>query len=219
MRRTVVFFAALLLAVLPLSLKPSVAFAANCLGRAATVVPVAGVYTLSAGNDVVVGTSAGDTVVTEGDGTGGTDYICTGGGNDSITIDIAGSATIRTGSGNDQLFLNDAAVNATVDVELGNGDDFVRTNNLGGRVSGGNGRDSLWPQGDDFVIPGMTVDAGPSNDFIQSATADIIKSGSGVDTVIDQSTAGATLVDCGSGRPDVFYAPNATKVKSCEADF
>lgn len=218
MRRLVVFAAALLVAAVPLGLWPSTAFAANCLGHAPTVVPVGGVYTLTAGDDVVVGTGKADTVETEGDGTGGTDYVCTSGGNDWFSLRIAGSLTLRTGGGDDQGFLNADTATATVDVDLGSGDDFIRTNDLGGRIIGGNGRDNLWPQGAD-VVPGLTVDAGAGNDYVQSATADVIKTGSGVDSVIDQSATGATLVDCGSGRPDIFYAPNATTVKSCEKDY
>ncbi len=188
----------------------------TCFGRAATVVPDGHNYYLTAGDDVVVGTSGVD-FVTNVDApgvAGGTDFICTGGGADNILMQGAIHVTIDAGSGADIVSPQGSG---TIDLDLGPGNDFVNSAFLVGTVRGGTGNDVLFFQGYD-IIPGSIVYGDSGNDFIQSASAEFIYAGSGKDTVIDQSDTGATLVDCGSGR-DTFYAPVAVTVKSCDRDY
>jgi len=188
---------------------------ALCFGRAATVVPDGNNYYLTAGDDVVVGTSGADYVAdTDPGAEGGTDFICTGGGADEIQLRGLIHATIDAGSGSDNVVPQGEG---TINLNLGTGNDFTNTFNLTGTVSGGTGNDTLFVQGFD-IIPGVIVMGESGNDYIQSAAAEFIYGGSGKDTIIDQSDTGATLVDCGSGR-DIFYAPNAITIKSCDVPY
>src|SRR5262245_8181524 len=77
-------FATLLLAALPLGLWPSTAWAGpTCLGKPATHVmqPGEGIFNGGPGNDVVVGSEAGDKVHLDG---GGIDVVCGNGGVDLL---------------------------------------------------------------------------------------------------------------------------------------
>jgi hypothetical protein len=194
-----------------------VSAAGNCLGHQATVVPVGHTYTLTAGDDVVVGTSAADEVTTIDGAGGGTDYICTGNGDDFVNINVVEpiAATVRTGNGDDFVGIYGSG---TIDVDLGNGDDTGTTSGeLAGSFRGSGGNDGLRFQGGSAVA-GATVDGGSGHDYVQSSAAEFVYGGSGNDTVIEHSANGATLVDCGSGR-DVFYAANAATVRRCETPF
>lgn len=193
---------------------PSAAAASTCFGHAATVVPVGNTYALTPGDDVVVGTKGDDDVTTQNDAGGGTDFICTGNGDDYIQTLDAVSVTINAGNGNDSVSVR---YSGTADVTLGQGNDFTNIFDTPGIVRGGTGDDVIFFQGFD-VIRGTTVDGGTGNDLIQSAAGDFITGGSGKDTIIDQSGSGASSVDCGSGI-DVYYTGNTLKVRRCETPY
>jgi len=175
---------------LPPATRPVAPGLPTCLGKTATIVPVAGqkVITGTSGPDVIVGRDAGETI----DGRGGNDLICAGKGNDKL----------RGGRGKDRL-LGDHGN----DLLLGGaGSDDVRGGGGDDRSGGGDGRDR--------------VDGGSGNDLFDEQKLgdkgrDRLFGGAGTDRV---RSADATRdeIDCGPGR-DSARIDRLDGKKRCEA--
>lgn len=169
---------------------PVSAASKTCFGQAATVQAANGVYTLTNGNDVVVGTSKGDYVTTDGAaGAGGTDFICTGSGADTIYITLdGGSATIDTGSGSDNVIADGTGA---LTVSLGSGNDYIQS-----------------------TVPNASIDGGSGNDtVVNGGTGSSINAGSGNDKVSDLGPA--STIDCGPN-VDHYSSIGTPVVTRCE---
>jgi Ca2+-binding RTX toxin-like protein len=105
------------------------------------------------GNDHIVQDGGeGNDVAFASTQAGGTDYfgvitVDSGSGNDDVTVYWAQQMTVRSGDGNDTLWISNSPQNDTVIIDAGAGDDSARYDVTGGRddirVDGGSGNDYL----------------------------------------------------------------------------
>lgn len=150
-----------------------------CGGHAVTVDLAAG-QTPTAGDDVILGTAASETIVAGA----GNDVVCSGGGDD-VVFGQAGHDTIWGGLGNDRL-------------RGGAGDDAIYAGAGADNAAGGRGNDHVYGEdGDDPVVRGGTGDdvvhGGAGNDALVAGNGgeDRVYGGAGNDKVT------------GGPRPDV----------------
>lgn len=171
-----------------LTANPVSAATKQCMGHTATqTAPVNGIYLLTSGDDVIVGTSQADVV--NAPSFGGSDYICTGGGNDTLSIAVGVATYFDTGSGSD-----------TFTAYYGVGPLTVET---------GSGNDAL-----SVFVNGAVVSTGSGNDHVfTSSTGLIISTDSCRDWVEDNG--GAVSIDCGSN-VDTYNTVGTPVITRCE---
>jgi Ca2+-binding RTX toxin-like protein len=204
MRRICLSLAAVLLAAVPLGLRPSTSLAASCFGQPATHVMHAGDpnYEGTPGNDVVIGSTGPDSIRLLV--LGGVDLVCGGGGDDRIFVAGPGSKA-DGGAGRDTIQVNDGGL------ALGSsGGDFLSAFHDGSRAEGGSGDDEV------RVAIGASGDGGSGDDWLDGQGSGPITGGSGNDTVV--SRFGTAPIDCGSGTDRVF-ARDSTDIRRCERTF
>jgi hemolysin type calcium-binding protein len=208
MRRALLaVLAALLLAAVPLGLRPSVAWATpTCFGEPATHVMHAGEgeFDGTPGVDVVVGSPGPDLIGVAF--SAGADLVCGGGGNDQIVLSGSGEKA-DGGPGNDFISASDGS-----EARGGSGNDTVIAAGATGRADGGSGDDVV------SASDGATGSGGSGNDLVEGTVPAALYGGSGSDTVRSLSPSPGTKIDCGSAS-DLVQANGATDVRRCEGAF
>jgi hypothetical protein len=141
--------------------------------------PYAGVLTGTSGDDVILGTPAGETITALGGndrvcGAGGTDSLDGGDGNDSL-IGAGGADALSGGNGNDVLRGEGGADT----LNGGNGNDALFGGAGNDRLDGGNGNDTLEGQGGNDTV----TDAGGNDTLTGGGDNDQLRGNSGNDTL------------------------------------
>ncbi|GAA4961570.1 hypothetical protein GCM10023225_01490 [Kineococcus glutinatus] len=155
---------------------------ATCEGQPATIVGT-GAFNGTAGNDVIIGSTAVDTV----NGGGGDDRIC----------GLAGNDVINGGPGNDRLFGQDGDDQFTVTGAASDGTDLV---------SGAGGSDLATYTGRtaalSLSLDGVSNDGLPGENDRLTTDVERVTGGSGPDTITGSSAANTLL---GAGGNDTVF--------------
>jgi len=193
---------------------------ASCFSRTATDIAPAGGGALAVGDGaVVIGSDQRDVITHTGPGTGLGIFVCSFGGNDSVTgspqadfIDLGDGADTASGrGGRDEI---DGGKGADT-IRGGSGGDFIDGGAAGDTLIGGSGRDQIRGKSGADTIRGNSgrddIRGGSGADVLSGGSgADLIRGGGGRDNIVGQRGAdtldgglGSDTIRGGSGRDDI----------------